>query len=143
MLQDRPPSRRRGTVTTMEISIADRRFRAFGVALLVAALVGWFALSILAVMRQGTWSDEVDYVIKSWWYVSGAVKPYSSDDATWYQPLLFYVVGGWQWVAGHGLAASRVLTMLITGGNIALLAWLLRRLGCGVWPITAAIVIFA
>ena len=127
----------------MEISTGDRRFHAFGVALLVAALVGWFVLSVVAVMRQGTWADEVGYVIKSWWYVNGTVKPYSAEDATWYQPLLFYTIGAWQRIVGHDLVASRWLTMLITGGNIALLAWLLRRFGCGAWPISAAIVIFA
>jgi hypothetical protein len=127
----------------MEVSTGDRRFHALGVALLVAALAGWLVLSVIAVMRQGTWADEVNYVLKSWWYVTGAVKPYSAEDATWYQPLIFYTVGAWQRIAGHGLVASRSLTMLITGGNIALLVWLLRRLGCGVWPISAAIVIFA
>jgi hypothetical protein len=127
----------------MEVSTGDRRFHAFGVALLVAMLVGWLVLSVSAVMRQGTWADEANYVIKAWWYVTGAVKPYSAEDATWYQPLMFYTVGAWQRIAGHGLVASRSLTMLITGGNITLLAWLLRRLGCGVWPMSAAIVIFA
>jgi hypothetical protein len=144
MLQDRPvPEQGRGTVTTMDVSTGDRRFRGFGVALLVAALAGWFALSVLAVTRQGTWADEVGYVLKSWWYVNGTVKPYSAEDATWYQPLIFYVTGAWQRIVGHGLVASRSLAMLITCANIALLAWLLRRLGCGVWPMSAAIVIFA
>ena len=111
---------------------------------MVATLAGWLALlSIVAVMRQGTWADEANYILKSWWYVNGTVKPYSSEDSTWYQPLIFYAVGAWQLIAGHGIVASRLLTMLITAGNIALLAWLLRRLGCGVWPIALAIAIFA
>lgn len=127
----------------MEVSTADRRFRAAGVAFLSAALAGWLALSIVAVTRQGTWTDEANYILKSWWYVTGTVKPYSAEDSTWYQPLIFYAVGAWQLIAGHDIVASRSLTLLITAGNIALLAWLLRRLGCGVWPITVAIVIFA
>jgi hypothetical protein len=143
MLQDKRCAQGRGTVTTMEVSTGDRRFHAAGIALLVAALLGWFALSAVAVMRQGTWGDEVNYLLKSWWYVSGTVKPYSAEDATLYQPLMFYTVGAWQRIVGHGLVASRWLTVLITGGNIALLAWLLRRLGCGVWPIAVAIVVFA
>lgn len=127
----------------MKVWTADRRFHAAGVAFLIAALAGWLALSVVAVTRQGTWADETNYILKSWWYVTGTVKPYSAEDSTWYQPLIFYAVGAWQLMAGHGIVASRLLTMLITAGNIALLAWLLRRLGCGVWPIAAAIVIFA
>ena len=127
----------------MEVSTADRRFHAAGVAFLIAALAGWLVLSIVAVTRQGTWADEVNYILKSWWYVNGTLKPYSAEDSTWYQPLIFYAVGAWQLIAGHGIVASRLLTMLITACNLALLAWLLRRLGCGVWPISAAIVIFA
>ncbi len=127
----------------MDASTADRRFHAAGTAFLVAAVLGWLALSVIAVMRQGTWADETNYIIKSWWYVSGTVKPYTAEDATWYQPLIFYTIGAWQWIAGHGVVASRLLTLLITGGNIALLAWLLRRLDCGVWPTAAAVVIFA
>ena len=86
-----------------DLSTGDRRFHAAGVTLLVAALVGWFALLLLAVMRQGTWADEAAYVIKSWWYVNGTVKPYSAEDATWYQPLVFYTIGVWKEIAGHGL----------------------------------------
>jgi hypothetical protein len=127
----------------MDTTAGDRRFHAAGAALLVAILAGWLALSALAVQRQGSWADEAAYIIKSWWYVSGAVKPYSAEDATWYQPLFYCVTGAWQWIAGHGVVATRALTVLITGGNIALLAWLLRRLGCGVWPVAAAVVIFA
>ena len=127
----------------MKVSTADRRFHAAGVAFLISALAGWLVLSIVAVTRQGTWADEANYILKSWWYVNGTVKPYSAEDSTWYQPLIFYAVGAWQLIAGHGIVASRLLTMLITAGNLALLAWLLRRLGCGVWPISAAIVIFA
>ena len=136
-------AQRRETATTMKVWTADRRFHAAGVAFLIAALAGWLALSIVVVTRQGTWADETNYILKSWWYVNGTVKPYSPEDSTWYQPLIFYAVGAWQLIAGHGIVASRLLMMLITAGNLALLAWLLRRLGCGVWPMSAAIVIFA
>jgi hypothetical protein len=133
----------RGTVTSMEASTGDRRFYAAGVAFLMAALVAWLALSLVAVTRQGTWPDEAYYILTSWWYVNGTVKPYSAEASTWYPPLIFYMTGAWQWIVGHGVATSRSLTLLITGVNIALMAWLLRRLGSSVWPIAAAIVIFA
>ncbi len=52
--------------------------------------------------------DETNYILKSWWYVTGTVKPYSAEDSTWYQPLIFYVVGVWQLIAGHGIVAARI-----------------------------------
>ena len=82
-------------------STADRRFRAAGVGILVALLAGWTVLSVFAVLWQGTWADEAAYIIKSWWYISGAVKPYTAEDATLYPPLIFYIVGPWQWIVGH------------------------------------------
>ncbi|MGY8683025.1 hypothetical protein Q2941_35420, partial [Bradyrhizobium sp. UFLA05-153] len=114
----------------MEASTCARRFHAAGVGVLVTVLVVWLALSVTAVTRQGTWADEASYIIKSWWYVSGAVTPYSATDATWYQPLLFYWLGAWQWIAGHDIVATRVLSLLVTAANVALLAAFLRRLGC-------------
>lgn len=127
----------------MEVSAGDRRFHTAGALFLVALLASWLALSAVSVLRQGTWPDEVYYILKSWWYVGGAVKPYSAEDATYYQPLIFYTIGAWQWIVGNGIVATRSLTMLLTGVNIALLAWLLRRLGSSVWPIAVAVIIFA
>jgi len=127
----------------MMTSRSDERFTAAGIAAFAVVVLLWLGLSIIAVLRQGTWADEVGYVLKSWWYVSGAVQPYSAEDATWYQPLIFYVIGPWQWVAGQDVAASRSLTVLITAINIGLLAGFLRRLDCGVWPIIFAIIVFA
>jgi hypothetical protein len=126
----------------MDVSIGNRRFRVAGAGVLLSVLVCWMALSIAAVLRQGTWADETAYIIKSWWYVSGAVKPYTPEDATWYQPLIFYAMGTWQWIFGHGVVSARTFSLVMTGINIGLLASLLLRLGCTVWPIAFAIVVF-
>lgn len=72
-----------------------------------------------------------------------AVKPYTAEDATWYQPLLFYWLGAWQWVAGHDIVASRSLSLLITALNIALLSAFLRHLDCTIWPIALSVIVFA
>ncbi|HTB04918.1 MAG TPA: hypothetical protein VK804_30975 [Bradyrhizobium sp.] len=127
----------------MDVSYDNRRFSRAGAGVLLAVLVCWIALSITAVLRQGTWGDETDYIIKSWWYVSGAVRPYTAEDATWYQPLFFYALGAWQWIFGHGVVSARTFSLVMTGINIGLLASLLQRLGCSVWPIAFAIVVFA
>jgi hypothetical protein len=144
MLQHKPSSRlkARGKIT-MTASTGDGRFRAAGIGVLAAILFGWIVLSVFAVTRQGTWADEAGYIIKSWWYISGAVKPYSAEDATWYQPLMFYALGSWQWIFGHDIVSSRAFSLVITAVNIGLLASLLHRLGCTVWPIAFAIVVYA
>lgn len=127
----------------MMTSDGERRFQVAGMVALAAVVLLWLVVSAVAVSREGTWGDEVAYILKSWWYITGTVRPYSAEDATWYQPLIYYVMGPWQWIFGHDIVASRSLTVLITAINIGLLAGLLRRLNCGVWPITFAIVVFA
>src|SRR6201995_3679652 len=120
-----------------------RRFGATGIGVLLAVLVCWFVLSVTAVRWQGSWLDETNYILKSWWYVSGTVKPYSAEDATWYQPLFFYALGSWQWIFGHGVISARTFSLVVTAINIGLVASLLHRLGCTVWPIAFAVVVFA
>jgi hypothetical protein len=145
MLQDsyRPGRRWNGQETIMDALKGDTRFRAAGLGVLAAVLACWAALSVIAALRQGTWPDEAGYIIKSWWYITGAVKPYTSEDGTWYQPLLFYVLGAWQWIIGNGIVTSRLLSVLIAAVNIGLLASFLRRLDCMAWPIAFAVVVFA
>lgn len=121
----------------------EKRFQAAGSIAFVCIVLLWLGLSVLAVSRQGTWADETAYILKSWWYISGAVRPYSAEDATWYQPLIYYVIGIWQWMFGHGVIASRVVAVLFTAINIGLLAGLLRRLNCGIWPMLFAVIVFA
>ncbi|QOZ27238.1 glycosyltransferase family 39 protein [Bradyrhizobium sp. CCBAU 51753] len=126
----------------MDVSKGKMRYRAAGVGILLAILLCWIALSVAAALREGTWPDETAYIIKSWWYVSGAVKPYTAEDTTWYQPLIYYVMGPWQWMFGPGVVSARLLSVLITAIDIALLGYLLRRLGCTAWPIAFAVVVF-
>jgi len=126
----------------MTASTGGSRFCRAGIGVLAAILVGWMVLSVLAVTRQGTWADEAGYILKSWWYINGTVKPYTAEDATWYQPLSFYFLGTWQWIFGHDIVSSRALSFVMTAVNIGLLASLLVRLGCTVWPIAFAIVVY-
>ena len=121
----------------------EKRFREAGQFLFFAILICWGTLSIVAALRQGTWADEASYIVKSWWYISGSVTPYTAEDSTWYQPLIFYALGTWQWIVGHDIISSRLLSVLITATNIALLIFLLFRLSCTTWPIVLATVTFA
>ncbi|MHB1207238.1 MAG: hypothetical protein ACYCZX_16840 [Rhodospirillaceae bacterium] len=85
------------------------------VIVLAAAAVFYAGFGIYAVVQGRTWSDEVTYVAKSWWYVKGLVAPYSDADATWYMPLYFYQLGLTQMAFGYGLTVGRAAS-LVTGG---------------------------
>ncbi len=82
-------------------------------AILAAAAVFYAAFGAYAVVRGRTWSDEVTYVAKSWWYAQGLVAPYSDADATWYMPLYFSLLGAVQSWFGPGLITGRVLSLVL------------------------------
>ncbi len=81
--------------------------------ILAAAALFYIALGTYAVVRGRTWSDEVTYVAKSWWYIKGLVAPYSDADATWYMPLYFYQLGLTQAVFGFGLVTGRIASLVL------------------------------
>jgi len=124
----------------------SRILRFFGRAdflFLGAVLLAWAAWTYFSVTRQGTWLDETTYVIKAWWYITGTVTPYSAKDSTNYLPLHYFALGAWQTLFGNDLVTSRLWSTFLTAVNMGLLAFLLRRLGCGVWPIAIALLVFA
>lgn len=69
----------------------------------------------------GSWSDEANYLVKSWLYVTGRVAPYSEQDPTFYMPLFFYQLGLWQEIFGVGLYSGRLMSLAIGLINLALL----------------------
>ncbi|MBX7198432.1 MAG: glycosyltransferase family 39 protein [Rhodospirillaceae bacterium] len=81
--------------------------------ILVAAAVFYAAFGAYAVVRGRTWSDEITYVAKSWWYARGLVAPYSDADATWYMPLYFSLLGLAQSWFGPGLITGRILSLVM------------------------------
>ena len=107
--------------------------RRYGTLFLGLVVLVWIACVAVAITHQGTWLDETTYVIKSWWYVSGKVEPYSPSDPTAYLPLHFFSLGAWQWLFGHDLIIARMWPVTLTAINIVLVTLLLRRLGAGVW----------
>lgn len=89
--------------------------------ILAAAAVFYVAFGAYAVLRGRTWSDEITYVAKSWWYVRGLVAPYSDADATWYMPLYFSLLGLVQSWFGPGLITGRILSLVMGAGSGVLL----------------------
>ena len=98
------------------------------IIILAAAAVFYAGFGTYAVTQDRTWSDEVTYIAKSWWYVKGLVAPYSDTDATWYMPLYFYQLGLTQAAFGYGLIAGRAASLVMGGLSGVLLFACCRRL---------------
>jgi len=98
-------------------------------ALLLILAFGAFGAIAANAFRNGAISfDESLYLIKSWWYVTGIVTPYTATDATWTTPLYFYLLGWWQSLVGDGLETARALSIGLGVLNGALLFFICRRL---------------
>jgi hypothetical protein len=98
------------------------------VLVLLLALAGYAAI-VANAFRHGAISyAETPYLIKSWWYVTGAVTPYTTTDSTWTTPLYFYVLGWWQALVGVGAAPARALSIGLGLLNAGLLFAIVRRL---------------
>ncbi|MFL2769889.1 MAG: glycosyltransferase family 39 protein [Rhodospirillaceae bacterium] len=79
--------------------------------ILLALSLAYYFISVLGVTSNAkTWVDEVTYLIKSFQYVTGDVKPYSDQDPTWYMPLYFFELGLWQKLVSPSLISSRSLS---------------------------------
>ena len=107
--------------------------------ILGAAALFYAGFGIYAVVQGRTWSDEVTYIAKSWWYVKGLVAPYSDADATWYMPLYFYQLGLTQAVFGYGLIVGRAASLVMGGVSGGVLFACCRKLTKN--PIAAALAV--
>lgn len=106
----------------------DRAERRAAAVVLAVTALAYGAFSAYAILNARTWTDEVTYLVKSWWYVTGQVAPYSDQDATWYMPLFFYQLGWVQKLFGTGLVAGRAMSAVIGGASGVLVFLICRRL---------------
>ena len=129
------------SLTKPTISPTMQQWVAAGIILLIA-LYTYGALAQKVVFDSRTWLDEVNYLIKSWWYVTGRVTPYTDQDPTWYMPLYFYELGWWQQVFGQGHLSGRLLSVLLGGLNGLLLFKICRKLTGNVVVAALAVLMF-
>ncbi len=95
-----------------------------------------------ALLNGHTSGEEVAYLIKSLWYASGLVSPYTATDATARMPFYFYQLGFWQELQGMGRIPARMLSIGIGVINAALLFAICRRLTANTLVAAAAVFIF-
>ncbi len=108
--------------------------------LAAAAIYGGSTYYVL--LHGRTWTDEIVFLIKSYWYVAGTVAPYTTADATWSMPLYFYQLGLWQELVGVGHTAGRTMSIALGGVSAVLLFAICRRLTANTSVAAAAVFIF-
>lgn len=111
-------------------------------AILLIGIAGYAYMSYDTVVHARTWVDEVTYTVKSWWYITGAVSPYTDRDPTWYMPLYFYQLGLWQALAGQGIEWSRGLSAAAGLINGVLVFDIVRRITGNIVAAALGVAIF-
>ena len=100
------------------------------------------AATYYTVFYGRTWADEIAYLVKSYWYVTGTISPYTAADATWFMPLYFYQLGFWQELTGVGHMAGRAMSIALGAISAILLFSICRRLTANTSAAAAAVFIF-
>ena len=119
----------------------NTRFRRLlpSVVLWLAAIIFYAASSYNALLHGRTWTDEVAYLIKSYWYASGAAAPFTASDATGTMPLYFFQLGFWQELVGIGLVNGRALSIALGALSAVILFVVARRLTANTTIASAAV----
>ena len=112
------------------------------IALLLGAVAAYGAVALNTLRHGRTTFDEVGYLIRSWWYATGAAEAYTGIDATWQMPLYFYELGWWQRLAGVGHHPGRILSVIAGVLGAAFLFAIVRRLTGNMLAAAAAVLIF-
>ncbi len=112
------------------------------VILWLAAAAIYGASTYYVLLYGRTWTDEIIFLIKSYWYVTGAVAPYTTTDATWSMPLYFYQLGAWQELVGAGHMAGRAMSIALGALSAVMLFAICRRVTANTTAAAAAAFIF-
>ena len=109
---------------------------------LLAALAAYTAVASNAITNAALGFEEVGYLIKAWWYITGAVMPFSATDAAPTLPLFPFSLGALQTQIGLTAPAARIAMVLIGLLNAVLLYSLCRKLTANSLASAAAVLIF-
>jgi len=110
--------------------------------LLVGAALVYGVIAFQVLFNGRTSAEEVAYLIKSWWYATGLVAPYTATDATAQMPFYFYQLGFLQQLEGMGHVPARLTSIGLGVINAALLFVICRRLTANTLAAAAAVFIF-
>lgn len=109
---------------------------------LLAAVAAYAAVASNAVMNARLEFEEVGFLIKAWWYISGALPPFSAADATPTMPLFPFGLGALQTQIGLEAQAARISMAVVGVLNGVLLFYLCRKLTANTLASAAAVLLF-
>lgn len=110
--------------------------------LLLGATLVYGVLCFQVLFNGHTSAAEVTYLIKSWWYTSGVVAPYTATDATGQMPFYFYQLGVWQQLEGLGHIPGRLASISLGIINGLLLFDICKRISANTLVAAAAVFVF-
>ncbi|MSO96650.1 MAG: hypothetical protein EXR11_00310 [Rhodospirillaceae bacterium] len=110
--------------------------------LILAGLAAYAAVASNTIMYSRLEFDEVGYLVKSWWYVTGALKPYSAADSSLTMPGFPFGLGGLQIAMGLSATAARMAMVGLGLMNGILLFLLSRKLTANPLAAAAGVMIF-
>jgi hypothetical protein len=109
---------------------------------LLAGLAAYAAVASNAVANARLEFEEIGYLIKAWWYVTGALMPFSAADAAPTMPLFPYGLGALQTQIGLSATAARIAMVVLGLLNAVLLFSLCRKLTANSLASAAAVLLF-
>jgi len=133
------PARRNAPAPTPSIKLSTWLPTGF---VLLAGMAAYAAVSANALNNAGLSFDEVGYLIKAWWYISGAVIPFSAADAAPTLPVFPFGLGVLQTQIGLAATAARSAMIVLGFMNGVLLYFLCRKLTANSLASAAAVLIF-
>lgn len=131
-----------GAMTDSDSAAHGLRRRTPAALLGLLGVLVYGAVTVFTLFNGQTFAAEVSALVRSWWYASGALAPYSAADATREMPAYLYVLGGWQLLDGIGHLSGRLLSILLGLASGALLFAICRRLTDNTLAAAAAVFIF-
>ncbi len=112
------------------------------IILLIAGLGAYAAVASNAIMNGHLDFEEVGFVIKSWWYITGAVEPFGNGDTATMLPGYAYALGALQKFVGLSIVNARIAMVVLGVINGGLLFYLCRKLTANTLAAAAATFIY-
>jgi hypothetical protein len=109
----------------------------------LSAAAAYAAVASNALVNARLEADEVGWLVKAWWYISGAVAPYTSADSAPTLPLFPFGLGALQTLIGLDVTSARSAMIVIGVANAVVLFLLCRKLTGNVLASAAAVLVFA
>lgn len=147
-MSDRSAARRRGRASASSANEASVKtgpspLAALPSLIIILAGLGAYASVASTTVVNGLLNfDEVAYIVKAWWYISGVVMPFSASDASPVMPVYPYALGALQKFIGLSAETARIAMAALGVLNGVLLFLLCRKLTANALASAAAVLIF-